>query len=156
MTGHLRWGLRFPCTLPLDPPLKWVKRLYIEIMAGLDKYHMLESLKYIVNRPFYIYNYLKLRLKDLGSLLKVASFVGKLDIFHPLRDVNIYCIIVTVDLHCTGTCRKMRHRLGPQMMVRQVLIVRMTWMMMTLTLIKRPQSTWQVTGNKRETRIYTA
>ena len=47
----------------------------------------------------------------------------------------------------------MRHRLEPQMMVRQVLIVRMTWMMMTLTLIKRPQSTWQVTGNKRETHI---
>ena len=93
MTGHLRWGLRFPCTLPLDPPLKWVKRLYIEIMAGLDKYHMLESLKYIVNRPFYMYNYLKLRLKDLGSLLKVASFVGKLDIFHPLRDVNIYIVL---------------------------------------------------------------
>ena len=54
---------------------------------------MLESLQYIVNRPFYIYNYLKFRLKDLGSLLKVASFFGKLDIFHPLRDVNIYCII---------------------------------------------------------------
>lgn len=51
---------------------------------------MLESLQYIVNRPFYIY---KFRLKDLGSLLKVASFFGKLDIFHPLRDVNIYCII---------------------------------------------------------------
>lgn len=113
---------------------------------------MLESLEYIVNRPFYIYNYLKFRLKDLGSLLKVASFVSKLDIFHPLRDVNIYCIIV--DLHCTGTCRKMRHRLEPQMMVRQVLMMRMTWMIITSTLIKRPQCTWQVTGNKLETRIY--
>ena len=74
---------------------------------------MLESLEHIVNRPFYIYNYLRFRLKDLGSLLKVASFVTKLDIFHPFRDVNIYCIIL--DLHCTGTCRtssEIRRHLG--------------------------------------------